>query len=102
MLALGNSFFDPWIAMKGFHSGESRQRSHWKNEEFDELWRAALVEMDPEVREQMFLDMQALVAEGRPYNTLYFMKTAYGKDKSLDWPIPPDNFYWMHNAHFTE
>ncbi len=102
MLALSNSFFDPWIAMKGFHSGETRQRSNWVSEDFDELWRSALVEMDPETREQMFLDMQAIVAEGRPYNTMYFMKTAYGKDSSLEWPIPPDNFYWMHNAQFTE
>jgi hypothetical protein len=43
-----------------------------------------------------------LVVEDRPYNTLYLLKTAYGKKKNLEWPIPPDNFYWMYNARFTD
>jgi peptide/nickel transport system substrate-binding protein len=102
MLALGNSFFDPWIAMKGFYSKQERVRSHWQSDRFDELWEKALVEMDPQQREEYFLEMQDLVVEGRPYTFLYLLKTAYGKSKQLEWPIPPDNFYWMYNARFVE
>jgi peptide/nickel transport system substrate-binding protein len=102
VLALGNSFFDPWIAMKGFYSQQSRVRAQWFSAEFDELWETALTEMDPPTRENLFIEMQRLVVEGKPYNTLYHMKTAYGKKKGLEWAIPPDGFYWLYNARFTE
>ncbi len=100
MDALGNSFFDPWIAVKEFEVGQ-KQRSGWVNSEAEQLIAEAAVNMDPEARAAQYLKVQELVAQDNPHIPLYLMKDAMGKSDRLEFSMNPDNFLWMGFAKIT-
>jgi peptide/nickel transport system substrate-binding protein len=65
---------DPWVFMNQFCSWEiaakankwqGRNLSRWRNDEYDEVYRAASRELDPVKRAALFIRMNELVVENR-------------------------------------
>jgi peptide/nickel transport system substrate-binding protein len=65
---------DPWIFMNQFCSWEiaskankwqGRNLSRWRNDEYDQVYRAAARELDPVKRATLFIRMNELVVENR-------------------------------------
>lgn len=100
MDALGNSFFDPWIAVLSERS-DRRERSGWSGplaDEADTLIREAAVNMDPAVRAEQYVKIQELINQDFVNVYLYQMYDTVGMNKRLDWNPPLDGFLWMGNA----
>jgi peptide/nickel transport system substrate-binding protein len=105
MDALGNSFFDPWIAVLAERS-DRRQRTGWNGPEADEadtLIRAAAENMNPEERAQQYIRIQELfLAEnGGPYVFLYQMSDTIGRSNRVSYTPAPDGFLWFGRASVT-
>ena len=100
MDALGNSFFDPWIAVLS-ERADRRERSGWSGplaDEADQLIREAAVNMDPAARAEQYIKIQELINQDFVNVYLYQMYDTVGISKSLDWNPPLDGFLWMGNA----
>ncbi|MEZ4640352.1 MAG: ABC transporter substrate-binding protein [Caldilineaceae bacterium] len=100
MDALGNSFFDPWIAVLSERS-DRRERSGWSGplaDEADQLIREAAVDMDPESRAAKYERIQELINEDAVNVYLYQMYDTVGLNNRLQWSPPLDGFLWMGNA----
>jgi peptide/nickel transport system substrate-binding protein len=98
--ALGNSFFDPWIAVLSERS-DRRERSGWSGpaaDEADALIRDAAVDMNPETRREKYIQLQELFLEEGPTVFLYQMYDTVGKNERLNWSPPLDGFLWFGNA----
>ena len=100
MDALGNSFFDPWITMKEFETGQ-KQRSGWINAEVEKLLVDAGSNMDPESRRAQFVRVQEIIVEEVPHVYLYTMKDAYGKSDRMEFSMNPDGFLWFGFSKIT-
>jgi peptide/nickel transport system substrate-binding protein len=104
MDALGNSFFDPWIAVLSERS-DRRERSGWSGplaDEADALIRDAAVDMNPETRAEKYVRIQELINEDAVNVYLYQMYDTVGINSRLQWEPPLDGFLWMGNATFAE
>ena len=100
MDALGNSFFDPWIAVLSERS-DRRERSGWSGpvaDEADALIRDAAVDMNPETRAEKYVKIQELINEDAVNAYLYQMYDTVGMNERLGWEPPLDGFLWMGNA----
>lgn len=100
MDALGNSFFDPWIAVLSERS-DRRERSGWSGpvaDEVDTLIREAAVDMNPETRREKYVRIQELMLEEVPYVYLYQMEDTVGMSDKIEWEPPLDGFLWMGNV----
>jgi peptide/nickel transport system substrate-binding protein len=100
MDALGNSFFDPWIAVLSERS-DRRERSGWAGplaDEADQLIRDAAVDMNPETRAEKYERIQELINEDAVNVYLYQMYDTVGISESLQWEPPLDGFLWLGNA----
>ncbi|MBC8075494.1 MAG: hypothetical protein H7Y32_05415 [Chloroflexales bacterium] len=102
MDALGNTFFDPWIAVQSERS-DQRQRSGWAGAEADQadkLIREAAVNMDPEARSKQYQELQTLLTaeNGGPYVYLYRMKDTLARNKRVNYAAAPDGFLWFGKA----
>lgn len=102
MDALGNSFFDPWIAVLAERS-DRRQRTGWNGPEADEadtLIRAAAENMNTEERAEQYVRIQELfLAEnGGPYVFLYRMADTIGRSDRVTYSPAPDGFLWFGRA----
>jgi peptide/nickel transport system substrate-binding protein len=100
MDALGNSFFDPWIAVLSERS-DRRERSGWSGplaDEADALIRDAAVDMNKETRAEKYVKIQDLINEDAVNVYLYQMYDAVGMTSRLGWEPPLDSFLWMGNA----
>jgi peptide/nickel transport system substrate-binding protein len=100
MDALGNSFFDPWIAVLSFRD-DRRERSGWSGpaaDRVDQLIREAAVNMDPGDRAAQYEEIANIVYDEAVTIPLYQVKDAIGKNQALDWQAPLDGFLWMGNA----
>src|SRR5262252_5818036 len=73
MLALGGEP-DPWVFMNPFCSWEAASKANkwqgrnlgrWRNDEYDEIYRAAARELDPVKRAALFIRMNELIVENR-------------------------------------
>jgi len=102
MEALGNSFFDPWIAVLSEQS-DRRERSGWSGpqaDEADKLIRAAAVNMNQEERAEQYKQIQQLlIAEnGGPTVYLYQMKDTLARADRVTYTPAPDGFLWFGEA----
>jgi peptide/nickel transport system substrate-binding protein len=97
MDALGNSFFDPWIAVLGFTCARN-QRTDYCRPDLDQLILQAAQEMVVEKRKQLYYKIQEIVVEDRPYVFLYQMMDTVGMSKRLQWKPAPDGFVWLGKA----
>lgn len=97
MDALGNSFFDPWIAVLGFTCARN-QRTDYCRPDLDQLIAQAAQEMVVEKRKQLYYKIQEIVAEDRPYVFLYQMMDTVGMSRRLEWTPAPDGFVWLGKA----
>jgi peptide/nickel transport system substrate-binding protein len=98
--ALGNSFFDPWIAVLSERS-DRRERSGWSGpvaDEVDVLIRAAAVNMNAVEREAQYQQIARLIYQEAVFLPLYQMIDAVGTTERLVWSPPQDGFFWMGNA----
>jgi peptide/nickel transport system substrate-binding protein len=97
MDALGNSFFDPWIAVLGFTCARN-QRTDYCRPDLDVLIQQAASEMVVEKRKQLYYKIQEIIAQDRPMVFLYQMSDTIGISKKLNWKPAPDGFVWLGNA----
>jgi peptide/nickel transport system substrate-binding protein len=98
--ALGNSFFDPWIAVLSERS-DRRERSGWSGpaaDRADELIRAAAVNMNAEERAAQYMEIASIIYDEAVFLPLYQMIDAVGTSDRLVWSPPQDGFFWMGNA----
>jgi peptide/nickel transport system substrate-binding protein len=99
MDALGNSFFDPWVAVLNLLCSRS-QRTDYCKPEMDALIQQAASEMVVEKRKQLYYKIQEVVSEDRPFVFLYQMEDTVGMVKSVQWKPAPDGFVWLGKAAF--
>jgi peptide/nickel transport system substrate-binding protein len=96
---LGNSFGDNWFAMRALLcGGQYDDRVGWCNERFDELMYGAETEVDPEARAAMLWEATDIVAEERPWITLFQRQDLVGVGNRVDWTPRADGFLWMFGA----
>lgn len=99
LMGLANSMFDGWHAQRAFLcDGSYIGRTNWCNEEFDELVRAAEVELNEELRVQYLRDAFYIMAEERPLITLYQVENLVGVNDGVSWTPRPDEGLWMFDA----
>ena len=106
MDALGNSFFDPWIAVLG-DSASRRERTGWQGPEADaadKLIQEAAVNMNPEDRAAQYREIQELLvaANGGTHVFLYQMKDTLGKKQSVIYQPALDGFLWFGEVKVTQ
>lgn len=67
-VARRNDIRDPDVLRAYFHSGSSlsQNRNAYANEQVDDLLERGLVELDPDAREQLYLEVQAILADDLP------------------------------------
>lgn len=96
---LGNSMRDNWFAMRALLcDGEYQERVGWCNERFDEVMRAAETEVNPEARAKLLHEASHIVAEERPWITLFQQQNLVGVSTKVDWTPRQDEFLWMYDA----
>ncbi|MDA0700204.1 MAG: ABC transporter substrate-binding protein [bacterium] len=98
--ALGNSFFDPWIAVLS-ERGDRRERSAWSGMvalQADLLIRAAAQNMNAAERAVQYMEIARLIYDEAVFLPLYQMIDAVGTSERLVWSPPQDGFFWMGNA----
>jgi peptide/nickel transport system substrate-binding protein len=96
---LGNSMGDNWFAMRALLcGGQYDDRVGWCNERFDELMHAAENEVDPDRRAEMLHEATDIVAEERPWITLFQRQDLVGVSTAVDWAPRADGMLWMFEA----
>ncbi|CAN5670379.1 ABC transporter substrate-binding protein [soil metagenome] len=96
---LGNSFGDNWFAMRALLcGGQYDDRVGWCNERFDELMNAAETEVDPTARAEMLHEATDIVAEERPWITLFQRQDLVGVSSDVEWTPRADGMLWMFEA----
>jgi peptide/nickel transport system substrate-binding protein len=96
---LGNSMGDNWFAMRALLcGGQYEDRVGWCNERFDELMYAAETEVDPTRRAEMLHEATDIVAEERPWITLFQRQDLVGVTNRVDWAPRADGMLWMFDA----
>lgn len=96
---LGNSMRDNIFAMRALLcDGTYAERVGWCNERFDELMYAAEVEVDPEARAALLHEATHIVAEERPWITLFQQQNLVGVSNDVDWSPRQDEYLWMFEA----
>jgi peptide/nickel transport system substrate-binding protein len=105
MDALGNSFFDPWIAVLADRS-DRRERSGWSGEladQMDTLIREAAVNMDADARAAQYVKLQELQQSGEyPVMFLYQMQDNVGLSETIEWQPSQDGFLWLGNVKWVK
>jgi peptide/nickel transport system substrate-binding protein len=104
MDALGNSFFDPWIAVLSERS-DRRERSGWSGplaDEADALIREAAVDMNPTTRAEKYIRIQELINEDAVNVYLYQMYDTIGINERVQWQPALDGFLWLGNATIAQ
>ncbi len=102
--SLGNSFFDPWIAVLSEQS-DRRERSGWSGpqaDEADKLIRAAAVNMNPDERAKQYQRIQELMIQDPVMVPLYQQYDMFGMNKKLNWKPSLDGFLWFGNAKLSQ
>jgi peptide/nickel transport system substrate-binding protein len=98
MDALGNSFFDPWVAVLNLLCSRS-QRTDYCRPDMDDLITRAAREIVIEKRKQYYYKIQETAfTEDRPFVNLYHMMDTVGMNKKVTWQPAPDGFVWLGNA----
>jgi peptide/nickel transport system substrate-binding protein len=96
---LGNSMRDNIFAMRALLcDGSYADRVGWCNDRFDELMYAAETEVDPAKRAEMLHEATHIVAEERPWITLFQQQNLVGVSNAVDWRPRQDELLWMFEA----
>ncbi len=96
---LGNSMGDNIFAMRALLcEGTYQDRVGWCNERFDEVMYAAEVEVDPEARAALLHEATHIVAQERPWITLFQQQNLVGISEDVDWTPRQDEYLWMFEA----
>ena len=74
---------EPDVYRTLFESDAAYNFARYKNAEFDQLWADAAVEMDPEKRADLYLQIQQTVGEDIPYLPLAYPKAIIAIDKKF-------------------
>ncbi|SDI39427.1 ABC transporter substrate-binding protein [Alteribacillus bidgolensis] len=92
--AFGNSLFDGDVALDVYRSERSEGELDYENEDVDRLLEEASSEMDPDVREEKFKEIQEIVAEERPHVFLYLQDNAFGVTDGIDFRPRQDEMFY--------
>src|SRR5690554_4904088 len=96
---LGNSMQDNIFAMRALLcEGTYQERVGWCNERFDEVMYAAEVEVDPVARAALLHEATDIVAQERPWITLFQQQNLVGISEDVDWAPRQDEYLWMFEA----
>ena len=102
--SLGNSFFDPWIAVLSERS-DRRERTGWWGpiaDQGDKLIRDAGVNMNTEQRKQQYIQLQDLMLQDPVNLALYQQYDMFAMSKKLNWKVSLDGFLWFGNAKMSQ
>lgn len=83
-IALGNSMFDAAIAVDVFRSDRAMESQGYSNLELDEMIDEAESEMDPGKRDELYYDIQEIIAEERPYIYLYAERSNFAVNDRIE------------------
>jgi ABC-type transport system substrate-binding protein len=78
--------------------GAYRNRVHWCNERFDELMALAQNEVDLALRTEYLIEATYIVAEERPWITLFQSQVLVGTSVNVEWQPRQDELLWMFAA----
>jgi len=99
IMGLANSMFDNWFSMRAIQCGGAyRNRVHWCNERFDELMALAQNEVDLALRTEYLIEATYIVAEERPWITLFQSQVLVGTSVNVEWQPRQDELLWMFAA----
>lgn len=77
LVGYGNSMFDPFLQLNFFNSDPYFPRTGYRNETVDDLLEKAASTMDPDVRADMYRQVQKIAADEQPFilmfNASYFL-----------------------------
>jgi peptide/nickel transport system substrate-binding protein len=90
-----NSMFDSALALQRFDSEVVPDRLHYKNEEVDQLLRAAAKNMNFEEREKQYQRAQEIAAEELPYIYLFQEYHNHGVNDRLEYTPRLDGMYYV-------
>ena len=79
--------FCSWQASSKENKWQGRNITRWRNDEYDKLFRAAEVEMDPVKRAAMFMRMNDLAIENRVVIPVVFRPRVQGISNKLYAPV---------------
>jgi len=98
LLGLASSLFDSSQGLDHYTSESplNEGRMDWVNEEFDELFFAADVNMNPEERSQQYQDAQEILAEERPHIYLHSINMNFGVSDLVDYEPRIDEMYYAN------
>ncbi|PYZ92734.1 peptide ABC transporter substrate-binding protein [Salipaludibacillus keqinensis] len=98
LLGLASSLFDAAQNLDHYTTTSplNEGRMDYSNEEVDELFEAALVNMDPDEREQQYQRIQEILAEERPHIYLHSINMNYGVSDLVDYEPRQDELYYAN------
>lgn len=99
LIGLGNSLGDAALAYtSAFCEGGYAVMHRWCDPAFEALYQRALVELDPDVRAQMYRDIYRKIADERVFIHLFALENLAGVAESVDWRPRADEYLWMFDA----
>ncbi|MCE7791676.1 ABC transporter substrate-binding protein [Salipaludibacillus sp. CUR1] len=100
LLGLASSLFDAAQNLDHYTTDSplNKGRMDYSNEEVDELFEAALVNMDPEEREQQYKRIQEILAEDRPHIYLHSINMNFGVSDLVDYEPRQDELYYANEV----
>ncbi|WP_096187116.1 ABC transporter substrate-binding protein [Evansella halocellulosilytica] len=101
LLGLATSLFDAAQALDHYYSESplNEGRMDWVNEEFDELFFDAEVNMDPDERLSQYQRAQEIIAEERPHIYLHSIDMNYGVSDLVDFDPRLDEMYYANEIN---
>lgn len=101
LLGLATSLFDAAQALDHYYSESplNEGRMDWVNEEFDELFFDAEVNMDPDERLSQYQRAQEIIAEERPHIYLHSINMNYGVSDLVDFDPRLDEMYYANEIN---
>lgn len=84
MIGLADNFFDASYPCIHYTNGRAKGETDYYNEEVEELYAKASVNLNLEERVKQFERIQEIAAEERPHICMYQMKAFYGVNNRID------------------
>lgn len=98
LIGYAHAYMDASYALSGYYSERGEKVTGWKSDKFDELYEAALSNLDDADREKQYQEMQEIVAEERPYIHLYQQLNNYGASDSIEFSPRIDEDIYLNEV----
>jgi len=100
-IGTGNPILDCEATM-GYRFDSRRGGDFYNRPELDALIDQQIQELDPERREEIFAEIQAMIFEDAPWIFLYDQEDLYGVNNRIEWSARSDEMIWAYDIQLAD